>query len=110
MGPFRKGKTRIIAKFLRADLVICSYSREGETPSYIRKNTVCLTSASAGKTTIVEQFIARFPFVDWAEMLEAWHSMSKLNSPQEKSLKKHVWGLLRIIARLKKPSKRYRSV
>ena len=28
---FRKGKTRIIAKFLRTDLVICSHSREGKT-------------------------------------------------------------------------------
>ena len=31
MGLFRKGKTRIIAKFLRTDLVICSHSRQGKT-------------------------------------------------------------------------------
>ena len=30
LGLFRLGKTRIIAKFLRADLVICSHSREGK--------------------------------------------------------------------------------
>ena len=29
-----KGKTHIIVKFLMTDLVICSHSREGETPSY----------------------------------------------------------------------------
>ena len=40
MGLFRKGKTCIIAKFLRTDLVICSHSREGETPSYSQINTV----------------------------------------------------------------------
>ena len=28
LGLFRKGKTRIIAKCLRADVVICSHSRE----------------------------------------------------------------------------------
>ena len=37
---FRKGKTSIIAKFLTTDLVICSHSREGETPSYNQINTV----------------------------------------------------------------------
>ena len=40
LGLFRKGKTRIIAKFHRADLVICSHSRERETPSYNRINKV----------------------------------------------------------------------
>ena len=35
-----KGKTHIIAKFLRTDLVICSHSREGETLSYSQINTV----------------------------------------------------------------------
>ena len=35
-----KGKTHIIAKFLRTDLVICSHSREGETLSYSLINTV----------------------------------------------------------------------
>ena len=43
LGLFRKGKTGTIAKFLRADLVICSHSREGETPSYNRINTVFTT-------------------------------------------------------------------
>ena len=36
----RKGKTCIIAKLDRADLVICSHSREGKNLSYIRINTV----------------------------------------------------------------------
>ena len=40
MRLFRKGKTHIIAKYLRTDLVICSHSREAETPSYSRINTV----------------------------------------------------------------------
>ena len=34
LGVFRKGKTHIIAKFHRTDLVICSHSREGKTPFY----------------------------------------------------------------------------
>ena len=34
--------------------------------------------------------IARFSFLDWAELLEACHLMSKSRSPQEKSVKKHV--------------------
>ena len=33
MGYFRKDKTRIIAKFHRTDLVICSHSGEGKSPS-----------------------------------------------------------------------------
>ena len=33
-------KTRIIAKFLRTDLVICSHSRKGKNPSYSQINTV----------------------------------------------------------------------
>ena len=40
-----KGKTCIIAKFLRTVLVICSYSREGETPSYNRINMVAWNSS-----------------------------------------------------------------
>ena len=39
-GLFRKGKTRIIAKFLRTDFVICGHSREWETLSYSQINTV----------------------------------------------------------------------
>ena len=31
---FPKGKTNILAKFHRTDLVICSHSREGKTPFY----------------------------------------------------------------------------
>ena len=35
-----KGKTGVITKFYRTDLVICSHSREGETPFYSRVNTI----------------------------------------------------------------------
>ena len=35
-----KGKIRIIAKFHRNDLVICSHSRGRKPPSYSRRNTV----------------------------------------------------------------------
>ena len=31
LGFFRKGKTRIIAKFRRTGLVICSHAREGKS-------------------------------------------------------------------------------
>ena len=37
---FRKGKTGIVAKLHRTDLVICSHSREGKTPSYSQINMV----------------------------------------------------------------------
>ena len=37
------GRVKLIAKFHRTDLVICSHSREGKTPSYSRKNTVIPT-------------------------------------------------------------------
>ena len=40
LGLFRKSKTRIIAKFHGTDLVFCSDSREGKTPSYSRRNMV----------------------------------------------------------------------
>ena len=38
-----KGKIRIIAKFHRTDLVICSHSRERKPPSYSQRNTVCVS-------------------------------------------------------------------
>ena len=41
-GIVLEGKTRIVAKFRRTDLVICSHSREGITPSYSRINMVHL--------------------------------------------------------------------
>ena len=40
MALFWKGKTRIIARFLRTDFVIHSHSREGKNPSYSRINAV----------------------------------------------------------------------
>ena len=40
LGLFRKGKTCIIAKFYRTDLLICSHSRERETRSYRQINIV----------------------------------------------------------------------
>ena len=42
MGLFRKGKTRITAKFHWTDLEVCSHSRERKTLSYSQKNTVDL--------------------------------------------------------------------
>ena len=39
MGLFRKGKTRISAKLHGTDLIICTHSKEGNTPSYSRINT-----------------------------------------------------------------------
>ena len=53
--------------------------------------------------------IPRFAFVDWAELLEACHSMSRPNSAQEKSVQKHPRGLLCIIVRLIMACKHYRS-
>ena len=40
LGLFKQGKTCIIAKFNRTDLVICSHSIEGKTPSYSQINMV----------------------------------------------------------------------
>ena len=39
VGLFRKGKTHIIVKFHRTDLLTCSHSREGKTPSSSHINT-----------------------------------------------------------------------
>ena len=38
MGLFRKGKTGIIAKLHRTELVICSHSIEWKIPSYSHIN------------------------------------------------------------------------
>ena len=38
MGLFRKGITRIIAKFCRTDFIICSHFRERKTPTYSQIN------------------------------------------------------------------------
>ena len=40
LGLFRKGKTHVIAKFHRTDLVICSHSREEKALPYSQINTV----------------------------------------------------------------------
>ena len=40
LGLFRKGKTCIIAKFHRRDIVISSHSRERKSPSYSQINMV----------------------------------------------------------------------
>ena len=40
MELYRKGKTRITAKFCGSDLVICSRSSEEKMPSYSRRNMV----------------------------------------------------------------------
>ena len=45
LGLFRKGKSLIIAKFHRTDLVICSHSKERKSPSYSQINTVLYISS-----------------------------------------------------------------
>ena len=40
LGLFRKGIIRIIAKFYKTDLVICSHCREEKTPSNSQINMV----------------------------------------------------------------------
>ena len=40
LGLFRKGKTRITAKFQRTNLVICSHSGKGKMQFYSRVNMV----------------------------------------------------------------------
>ena len=40
LGMFRKGKTCNTAKFHGTDFVICSHSREWETPSHSQRNMV----------------------------------------------------------------------
>ena len=42
MGLFRKGETYIISDFHGTDLVTCGQSREGNTLSYSRINTVII--------------------------------------------------------------------
>ena len=44
------GKTHIIAKFHWTDLVICSHSREGITPSYSRINMVSFLMPAQAET------------------------------------------------------------
>ena len=39
-GLYRKGKTLIIAKFHRTDLVVCSHFERGKTMSYSQRNRV----------------------------------------------------------------------
>ena len=46
---FRKGKTRIIAKFHRTDIVIRSHYREEKTLSYSPMNTVFCTEIPVSK-------------------------------------------------------------
>ena len=48
LGLFKKDKTCIIAKVHRADLVICSHSRDGKTLSYSQINMVQWNAVSAG--------------------------------------------------------------
>ena len=42
MGLIMKGKSLIVAKFHRTDLVICCHSKGGKTLSYSRINTVVM--------------------------------------------------------------------
>ena len=59
MALFRKGKTRKIAIFHRAGLLICSHLREGKTPSYIAKfhgtDLVICSQFREGKTLSYSQ-------------------------------------------------------
>ena len=57
MRLFRKSKTCIIAQFVRTDLVICSHSREGETPSYNRINTVVAVRCGSGAASLEALFV-----------------------------------------------------
>ena len=65
MTLFWKGKTRIIAKFLRTDLVICSHSREGKNPSYSRINTVSPVYITSNELPHVMKGNGIFPLMTW---------------------------------------------
>ena len=58
---FRKGKTHIIAKFHKTDLVISSHFRERKTLSYNQINTIAL-----------EQFFSfkNWPIIKWGKKME----------------------------------------
>ena len=62
---FRKGKTCITTKFHRTDIVICSHSRERETPSYSGINTVQEFVSSDGQDTVRQAilFVDKFSFI-----------------------------------------------
>ena len=51
-GLFWKGKIHFTAKFHRTDLVICSHTREGKTPSCVQINIVAFTEFSNSILTI----------------------------------------------------------
>ena len=52
LGLFRKGKTHIVAKFQRIDLVVCSHSREEKSLSCSRITMVAKTPTGATSKTI----------------------------------------------------------
>ena len=54
--------------------------------------------------------IAPLSFADWADLLEACHSMSKPRSSRREPVKQHAYEIVCIIIRLKMPGKRYRSL
>ena len=62
MGLFRKGKTRIIAKFHRPGLVICSHSSEGKTLSYRQINMVNIESEMQNIAVISNQTVPKGQF------------------------------------------------
>ena len=80
-----KGKTRIIAKFLRTDLVICSHSREGKNLSYSRINTVTgLTWKSVSIVLLMGLLLPRFIMTSavsstcgifWAALGTLWEAL-----------------------------------
>ena len=56
MGLFRKDKTRIIAKFHRADLAICSHSGERKNWSYSQTTMVTVNETAFRQTTLPFSF------------------------------------------------------
>ena len=74
LALFWKGKTCIIAKFLRTDIVICSHSREGKTVPYSRINMVCLNFKGENFDLLLF-FILEKNMASIANTLElSWHT------------------------------------
>ena len=67
---FRKGKTRIIAKLHRTDIVICSHSREGKIPSYSQTNTVKEAAFAASCLKGSKFFIAADDLIEKEEKMK----------------------------------------
>ena len=70
LALFWKGKTHIIAKFLRTDLVIRSHSREGKNLSYSRINTVGCTKHFSSP---IEMYLKSFCVRVWKMLINFLH-------------------------------------